>query len=246
MKKHIPNALTLLNLFCGCCAVVSIFSMDFRSAILCVAASAVLDFADGMAARLLKVHSEMGKELDSLADMVSFGVVPSAVVYMLLAARADVNIYNDSVFMSRVNIAGLPAFLIAVASCYRLAKFNLDTRQTTNFIGLATPANTLFFVGLLLILLNNSPFGGWERVLLEPTVLYVLVVVFSFLLVSEIPMFSLKIKNFDWKGNEKRYIFLILSLILLLILRGASLSFIIIVYVLVNVLGHFFGRKSEV
>ncbi|NJN34350.1 MAG: CDP-diacylglycerol O-phosphatidyltransferase [Saprospiraceae bacterium] len=240
----LPNALTLLNLFCGCCALVSIFSMDFRSAILCVAASAVLDFADGMAARLLKVHSEIGKQLDSLADMVSFGVVPSAVVYMLLAARADVNIYNDSVFMSRVNIAGLPAFLIAVASCYRLAKFNLDTRQTTNFIGLATPANTLFFVGLLLILLNNAPFGGWERILFEPIVLYVLTVIFSFLLISEIPMFSLKIKNFEWKGNENRYIFLVLSLILLLILRGAASFFYYDCLCLINVFGYLLGRKK--
>jgi CDP-diacylglycerol---serine O-phosphatidyltransferase len=241
MKKHIPNILTLLNLFFGCCALVCIFSTEFVSATLFLVGSGVCDFFDGMVARMLGIKSDFGKEVDSLADMVSFGVVPGAIVYMMLVLNYEVgeiaNFFpaategGHNIF--RLHIKALPAFVISAFSCYRLAKFNLDSRQTEDFIGLATPANTLFFIGLLFVARNNTL--GLAPVVLHPYLLYALIPISSFLLISEIPMFSFKLKGFVWKGNEIRFIF-------------AALAFIILIYLILNIFQLFYtgrGLKSR-
>lgn len=232
IKNHVPNAITCLNLFSGCIAVVMAFRGLFFYALLFVILAAVFDFFDGFAARLLHASSPIGKELDSLADMVSFGVAPSVVVFTQL---------------SWLDGAGkfLPfgAFLIAVFSALRLAKFNVDDRQTSSFIGLATPANALFFMGLFAIVDPLTPVASYlephrgliHPILFQPAVVMLLVVFFSCLLVSEIPMFSLKFKSFRWEDNRVRFIFLGLSLILLVTLQFVALPFIILLYLLSSV-----------
>jgi CDP-diacylglycerol---serine O-phosphatidyltransferase len=231
MKKHIPNILTLLNLFCGCCALVCIFSIEYETATLFLVGSGLCDYLDGMVARLLNVKSEFGKEVDSLADMVSFGVVPGAIVYMLLydpsSTIGDYHPLGYSTF-------AIPAFIISAFSCYRLAKFNLDTRQTQDFIGLNTPSNTMFFIGLLYIAKENV-FGLADTVL-NPTFLYALIPISSYLLISEIPMFSMKAKGFSWKGNEFRFIFLVVMIGLLFWLKWAGLAFVVVFYILLNLI----------
>ena len=229
MKKHIPNILTLLNLFCGCCALVCLFSTDFDTATLFLVVSGVCDFLDGMVARLLNVKSEFGKEVDSLADMVSFGVVPGAIVYMLLH---DAQLFMNEFHLLSINALAMPAFIISAFSCYRLAKFNLDTRQTQDFIGLNTPSNTMFFIGILYIAKENV--FGLAHTIQSPAFLYSLIPLSSFLLISEIPMFSMKIKGMGWKGNESRILFLIISIGLLFWLKWAGLAFVVVFYVLLN------------
>ena len=244
MKKHIPNILTLLNLFFGCCALVCIFSTEFISASSFLILSGICDYADGTAARLLKIKSDFGKEVDSLADMVSFGVVPGAIVYMMLVLVSEVHAignytptdFSQSIF--KMHPAALPAFIISAFSCYRLAKFNLDVRQTEDFIGLATPANTAFFMGLLFVAKNNTL--GLGQFALNPYFLYAIIPISSFLLISEIPMFSFKLKGFVWEGNEIRFIFAGIALVFLLLLKGAGFAFIILMYILLNIFLYFY------
>jgi CDP-diacylglycerol---serine O-phosphatidyltransferase len=241
MKKHIPNILTLLNLFCGCCALVCLFSTDFETATLFLVVSGLCDFLDGMVARLLNVKSEFGKEVDSLADMVSFGVVPGAIVYMLL--------HNPQLFITdefhplSINGLAMPAFIISAFSCYRLAKFNLDTRQTQDFIGLNTPSNTMFFVGILYIAKENI--FGLAHTIQNPAFLYSLIPISSLLLISEIPMFSMKTKGLGWKGNEIRLLFLIISTGILIWLKWAGLAFVVVFYILLNLFMMIFKVKKD-
>ena len=229
MKQHIPNALTLLNVFCGACALVSILGGRYTEGVSFLVVCLVADFLDGFAARLLNVKSEMGKELDSLADMVSFGVVPAAILYKLLTTATVFSFLQQSYYP-------LLAFVITAFSCYRLAKFNLDTRQTTDFIGLNTPTNTLFFVGLLFIKINH--FEGLEDLTSSTTFLYALIPISSYLLISEIPMFSLKIKGLQWQGNEARFIFAVLAVLLLVLMREAAVALLVVLYVVVNVVSN--------
>ena len=203
VKKHIPNAITCCNLFSGCIACVMALDENFESAMLFIVLGAVFDFFDGMVARLLGVSSPLGVQMDSLADDITFGLAPATVIFSFMK-----NVLVYPAFLGA--FAGvLPyfAFLIAVFSACRLAKFNIDTRQTTSFIGLPTPANALFWSSLIvggekwLSQMNN----GWILIL-------ALIFLFSYFLVSEIPMFSMKFKNLSWKSNKTRYIFLIGSL----------------------------------
>ena len=241
MKKHIPNILTLLNLFCGCCAIVSILNGQYTEGAIFIGISLIADFFDGYAARCFKVSSPLGLQLDSLADMVSFGVVPGIIVYSLLSVS----------FMSRngsggnsgeissslsLNIKALPAFIITMFSCLRLAKFNLDTRQTQSFIGLNTPSNTTFFIGLMLIAEYNS--FGLARFVSNPVFLYSLIPITSYLLVAEIPMFSMK-GGFD----KMKIAYIILSVLLLVFFREVALSLNMVIYVLFNISNHFYHKK---
>jgi CDP-diacylglycerol---serine O-phosphatidyltransferase len=226
MIKQIPNALTLLNVFCGSCALVSIQNGQYTEGCFFLVISLIADFFDGFAARLLNVKSEMGKELDSLADMVSFGVVPGMILYKLIKTNSLASSLDHSYLP-------LLAFIVTAFSCYRLAKFNLDTRQTTDFIGLATPANTLFYIGLLLI--KQNELDGLEVIVSNTSFLYALIPLSSFLLVSEIPMFSFKFKGLGWAGNEIRYIFAASAVVLLLLMREAAISLLVVVYVLMNI-----------
>ena len=203
VKKHIPNAITCCNLFSGCVACVMAFSGNFEYAMLFIVLGAVFDFFDGMVARLLGVSSPLGVQMDSLADDVTFGLAPATVIFSFMK---DVLTYPA--FLDGFN-AVLPyfAFLIAVFSACRLAKFNVDTRQTTSFFGLPTPANALFWSSLIV--------GGREWLMgMEHAwaLLLALIFLFSYFLISEIPMFSMKFKNLSWKSNKTRYIFLIVSI----------------------------------
>ncbi|MDD2798845.1 MAG: CDP-alcohol phosphatidyltransferase family protein [Bacteroidales bacterium] len=212
IKRHIPNTITSLNLFAGCVAAVLAFQGDFVITALLVYLASLFDFLDGFAARALKAYSAIGKELDSLADMVSFGFVPAIVVFVMLK-----NGLTDSPFS---HIIPYTAFLLAVFSGLRLAIFNIDDRQTVSFIGLPTPANGLFWVS----------FAAWYQQSnlsnLQPGVLLVFVALFSFLLVSSLPMFSLKIKNLSFKENALPFLLLIsgLGLIIFYGYLGVSLS----------------------
>ncbi len=204
MRRHIPNLFTSLNLFSGCIATVMAFSGEYLWVVVWVIIAAIFDFSDGFSARLLKAYSPMGKELDSLADMVSFGLAPSVTVYTFLSA----NLYKITDNTTVIEYLPYMAFLLAVFSGLRLAKFNVDKRQTESFIGLNTPANALFWVSFCYGLTYNVPS-------ISSTLIYIFIVailVFSSLMVSEIPMFSLKVKSPKFKGNEYRY-FLIVFII---------------------------------
>ena len=236
MKNHIPNALTLLNVFCGSCALVSILNERYTEGVFFLVVCLIADFLDGFVARLLNVKSEMGKELDSLADMVSFGVVPAAILYKLLKANVGFT------FVEQPNYA-LLSFIITAFSCYRLAKFNLDTRQSESFIGLNTPTNTLFFVGLLFIKINH--FDGLEDLTVNnPAFLYALIPISSYLLISEIPMFSLKIKGLKWAGNEAFFIYAPVALLLVILMKTAAIALLVVFYVLINLVSNsVFAKK---
>lgn len=236
MKKWIPNTLTLLNLFLGCCALVALLNQSYLLAIGFVTGGLVADFLDGAVARMLGVHSPLGKELDSFADMVTFGVVPGLILYILIAEG-----FSGGGFSGQLQWSALPAFVLSAFSGLRLAKFNLDTRQSQTFLGLPTPSSAIFVLGLLLIWHYNSfQLGAWVG---QPVVLYLVTLILSYLLVSEIPMFSFKLKALGWRGNEVRFSFLGISLILLLLLQEAAVSAIILIYLLINISLHLSGRK---
>lgn len=213
MKKHIPNLLTCANLFSGCIGIVYAFNGDLKTVAFFVIISGIFDFFDGFAARLLHVKSEIGKELDSLADVVSFGFLPGVVMFQLL----KINSVNDY-----LPYAG---FLITVFSALRLAKFNIDTRQTEDFIGLNTPMNTFFIISLP-YLINDLIWLSNTYVLLS------IILIVSYLLVSELKLFSMKINNLKWAPNKFKFIFLIISLVLLGFLKFAALPIILILYIL--------------
>ncbi len=228
MKAWIPNFVTLLNLFCGCAALICILDLRFDPAFWFLFAAGWFDFADGLVARALHVSSEHGKELDSLADMVSFGVVPAVIYYVLLLLSNDAAPANAPISWSWT---AAPALLVALFSALRLAKFNLDTRQSENFMGVATPTSTVYATGLMLIVATNE---DWAPYVLNPLVLYSSILGMSYLLVSEHPMFSFKLKGLGWKGNETKYIFAALATGLLIVLWTAAFPFIVVAYIILN------------
>jgi CDP-diacylglycerol--serine O-phosphatidyltransferase len=238
MKKNIPNAITLLNLFSGCCALASVFYGQFDQVLFFSLVSMAADYLDGMVARALKVKSPLGQQLDSLADMVSFGVVPGAIIYMLLVKGLS----GAEVFPIELTIAASPAFLISLFAALRLGRFNLDLRQAEHFLGLPTPSCAAYAVGLMMIYRHDS--FGLAQLICHPVFLYLNIPLLCWLMVANFTMFSLKLKNFAWEGNEIRYIFAAVSVLLLLWLREAALSFIIVVYVLISAVHHFFIQKT--
>ncbi len=229
--KHIPNFITSLNVFSGSCAIVFAFSDKLHIAAICILIAAVFDFLDGLAARLLHAYSAMGKELDSLADVVSFGVAPAAIVFNLFMIHQDT---YQIMFLQENSFFYFSAFIIAVFSALRLAKFNIDTRQTTSFIGMPTPANAIFWASFPLILYYN-PDSFISNILVHPYVLFGLIIISSFLLISEIPMFSLKMKSFKFSENYTQYIFLILSIILFVFLNIIAIPFVILLYIITSI-----------
>lgn len=227
MKKHIPNAITCANLFSGCIGVVFAFNGDFKTATFFVILSGVFDFFDGMSARALNVKSTIGKELDSLADMVSFGFLPGVIMFQLLK-------------LSDAPHAYLPylGFLITVFSALRLAKFNIDERQTVDFIGLNTPMNTLFIISLPYVAqMFPQLISNW-------LVLTAITLVCSYLLVSEIRIFSLKFNGLSWAENKIKFIFLIISAALLVGLQFAAFPLILVVYIGLSFV-HFKGKAVQ-
>lgn len=216
----IPNFITLGNLICGCLGIIMVLNSDFASASILMLVALILDFFDGFVARLLKISSEIGKQLDSLADVVTFGVLPSLIIYKLLE---NSNIQPEYLKYS--------AFILAAASALRLAKFNIDTRQSDSFIGLPTPANAMV-VATFPFLIND--YGRLGELVNNPWVLIAYVLIFSFLLNAELPLFALKFKNFGWKDNKIKFIFLIGCLLSLLAFKLAAVPLIILAYVLLS------------
>lgn len=222
--RNIPNTLTSCNLFSGCIAAYMAFHGNYKEALLFIVLGAMFDFFDGMTARLLHVSSPIGKELDSLADDITFGLVPAAIAFSLFK-----EVYYPDFLMPVAGIMPYTAFLIAVFSGLRLAKFNIDERQTSSFIGMPTPANALFWASLAV--------GGHSFLISDnfnAIYLFVLVVVMSLLLVAELPMFSLKFKDLSWGHNKVSYIFLIVSLPLLIIFQLSGIAAVIIWYILLS------------
>jgi len=264
----------------GVSSIIFTFSGRLDWAVLAIIAGALCDFLDGFVARLLKQPSELGKQLDSLADLVTFGVAPGLIVFVLLIISGawDIIVENGgglnqlwldgtmgfsvqlwiSVFMNDLvgnNSPFLPthfygwykvmpffALLIPFLSMFRLAKFNLDERQATGFIGLPTPANSLFFASFALLLWDGFGQENWKTALsmtlIKDQLLLSLVVVFSILLVTEIPLFALKFTTFKWKGNEIRYLFLLISLIIILIFWVWAIPIIVILYILISIVNN--------
>jgi len=225
IKSQIPNILTAGNLLCGCIGMVLVANGNLAAAPVAVLLAAVFDFFDGFAARMLKVSSDIGKELDSLADMVSFGVLPAVTVFVLLGGEDSPNYISYT------------AFLLAVFSALRLAKFNIDTRQTDKFIGVPTPANALFFTSLVWTA-EVYPSVSSEYVLLG------LVLLFSWLLVSPIELIALKFKHFGWKGNEPRYILIVIALAIAVIGGVHLLPVVVIAYIAVSIFANRLAEKS--
>lgn len=226
MTRHIPNAITCCNLFSGCIACVMAYEMKYELAVGFIILGAVFDFFDGMLARLLKVSGPLGKELDSLADDITFGLAPAMIVFSLFK---EVH-YPDFLFPF-AEYMPYTAFLIAVFSALRLGKFNIDPRQSSSFIGVPTPANALFW-GALVIGLHDFLLSAHFNAIY----LFALVCLTSWLLIAEIPMFSLKFKNLSWKDNKVKYIFLLVCIPFILLLGVGGLAAIIIWYVFLSAL----------
>lgn len=225
MKKHIPNTITCCNLISGCIATYWAFNSEYELALLFIVIGAVFDFFDGMTARLLHVSSPIGKELDSLADDITFGFAPSAIIFSWLSGYHFHELPSPIAFLMPFT-----AFIMAAFSALRLAKFNLDERQSMGFIGLPTPANALFWGSLIV---GAGPFLASSPIYIYGTIAVMLL--FSYLLIAELPMFALKFKTWGWKGNEVKYIFLLTCIPLLIIFKVSGLAIIIAWYALLSV-----------
>jgi len=243
MKKHIPNFITLLNLFCGCVATVFAVWNKLEIAAVFVALGIFFDFFDGLAARALNVKSELGLQLDSLADMVTSGLVPGVVMFQLLGMsqtggwNMDTYSLMSAEGFKLTSLLPFVGFIITLASAYRLAKFNLDENQVSSFVGLPTPANALLMLSLPLILFYH-PSDILNDILLNQWFLIGLTLLSAFLLNCSLPLFALKFKNWGFKDNALRYIFLILSLVLLITMQFLAVPFIILFYVLSSLVSH--------
>ena len=227
MKRHIPNAITCANLFSGCIGIVFAFKGDLQIAAYFVILSGIFDFFDGMVARLLNVKSDIGKDLDSLADMVSFGFLPGVMMFSLLKVSDYTSAYLPYL-----------GFIITIFSALRLAKFNNDERQTEDFIGLNTPMNTLFICSLPYI------YNDYPAVIGSTILLVSITAITSFLLISEIKIFSLKFSDLSWTKNKIKFIFLILSAALIAVLQFVAIPFVLVLYIALSFL-HFKQSTSD-
>ena len=241
VTKHIPNALTSLNLFLGATGVYFAISGHPDLTFFCIICAAIIDFFDGFVARLLNACSPIGKDLDSLADLVSFGLAPAAAFSSLLHFFATGKWSGEFWELDFVNklILILP-FVLTIFSAFRLAKFNNDSRQNEIFLGLTTTATGMFSVSFVYLAYSNENF---PVIFTNPIFVLFLIILLSVLLVSEIPMFSLKFQNFKWKGNENRYLLLIISVISLIFLRLGAFVFIIPFYVFFSVVINLIKKK---
>lgn len=255
---NIPNLITASNMLCGVFAIILAFAGRIDIAPYFIFLAAVLDFFDGFIARILKQQGELGKQLDSLADMISFGLAPGIIIFRILIINYDdhFSVFSGDLYRNWLNSLSdlnatafipLAALIIPFFSLFRLAKFNIDTRQSESFIGLPTPANTIFFMAFPLLLAQYGGTTGWEHdlilELIQPVVLIPIIVVMSLLLVSELPLFALKFKHFKWKGNEIRFIFLISCGILISTLLIWSIPIIVLLYLLLSFIQHILRKN---
>lgn len=228
MIKHIPNSITCCNLLSGCISIVLMCNGYAVAAGIMIFVAAIFDFFDGFAARLLKAYSPLGAQLDSLSDVVSFGVAPSFIIYYYLDQIVGFEIAG-------FNIIPFAAFFLAIFAELRLAKFNIDDRQTTSFIGLPTPAMGLF-VASLPFTLKSEMLVSMSKFITNQYFLLAIIILFSFLMVSEIPFFSLKIKNLRFKENKHIYILAIFAIISFIVLGFAAIPFVILFYIVEAIL----------
>ena len=255
---NIPNFLTASNMLCGSLAIVFAFAGKVEFSPYFIFVAAILDFFDGFVARLLNQQGELGKQLDSLADIISFGLAPGVIMFVLLVEVGFSQSIEDGVLqtwvtelvnVNSVSLVPLTAFVIPFFSLFRLAKFNIDTRQSESFIGLPTPANTLFFMTFPLLISPNSieTNESNELILLamQPIIIIPIMVIMSLMLVAELPLFALKFKSFKWKGNEIRFVFLISCGILISILLIWSIPFIVLLYLLLSFIQNILRKSRE-
>jgi CDP-diacylglycerol--serine O-phosphatidyltransferase len=231
-KKHIPNIITLLNLFCGCIAITFVVQQRFEMAFYFVCLGIFLDFFDGFFARLFQVASPLGLQLDSLADMVTSGVVPGLTMFYMMLEAFGLQISDPFTGQYALAFSG---FLVTLGSCYRLANFNIDTRQTDSFIGLPTPANALFVLSLPLVVNYSNSFMVFE-LLSNYGVLLAISIGSAYILNAEIPLFSLKVKKLTVKDNKLTFFFLAVSLLLLVTLQFLGIPLVILFYVFLSVI----------
>ncbi|MBS2211590.1 CDP-alcohol phosphatidyltransferase family protein [Carboxylicivirga mesophila] len=240
IKQHIPNLLTSLNVLCGVLAVFFALNARIDIAIWLIFAGALFDFSDGFAARLLKAYSNIGKELDSLADLISFGAAPAAIwstiiKYQLTGSYAT-NFFALS--LSQQVFTLLPFIMVAFAA-FRLAKFNVDTRQTENFLGLTTTATGIFTAALAYKFIETPEWFAW----MSPLVILALIVFFSIMLISEVPMFSLKFKNIKWANNKERFTLLFLAIVFVVLLGVGGIAAVILYYIIISLTKWLIGIK---
>ena len=232
ISRYIPNTLTLLNLTSGLLALIQVFYGYYDFAFYFVCLGIFFDFWDGFAARKLDVSGELGVQLDSLADMVTSGVVPGLMMFKLFEYIqenvAQFMITEETYYMGIVPYLG---FLITLGSCYRLAKFNIDDRQTENFIGLPTPANALFIMSIPMIQYNDQ-FQWLTDLLYNPYILLAITLLSTYLLNAEIKLFSLKIKDFSWKNSKTQISFVLFSVIMLAVFQMIAIPLIILSYII--------------
>lgn len=241
LKNNIPNFLTLMNLLSGCLSILATIEGYSVWSGIFIFVAVFFDFFDGFSARLLKATSSIGKELDSLADLISFGLAPSFIVFTFLKSYLLINHIEISDFtLSKILILSSP-FLIVLFSAVRLAKFNIDERQSNDFIGLPTPANAIFFAWLP-ILLSKYDLTAFFLILNLKN-LIVMTIIHSLMLVSPFPLFSLKIQSLEWNKNKIRYIFLIISILIVIILKMYSVPIIIWTYMLIGIIRYFTVRR---
>jgi len=251
IKRLIPNLLTAGNLVGGILAIIFSVTGKIEWAPYCIFISALFDFLDGFAARLLNVQSEIGKQLDSLADMVTFGVAPGVMVMIMLSSwNSTLNQYDFLSYEDNTELMGF-GFIIPVFALFRLAKFNLDTRQTSSFIGLPTPAMTLFFAAIPILVISGSQSEiGWQENLVvlftNPLFLIISTLTLSLMMVVELPLFALKFKGFKWTGNEIRFIFLTISVGLFATLFFWSIPIIIILYLFLSIINNLIHKTNEI
>lgn len=240
IKKHIPNILTCGNLLCGLLGITLVLSSPIEHLgmpwlLYLNIAAGIFDFLDGLMARVLKVSSSIGKELDSLADMVSFGVLPGMILFQMMQQNFVPSNSFEAFIQDNNTYIPYLAFLIPVFSALRLAKFNIDTRQSDSFIGVPTPANTLFIIGLAYIYIQeNSVFAF----LTNPISLVLLCLILSYMMVAELPLIALKFKNLSWLPNKMRYLLIISTIILFLIFSFTAIPIIIILYIILSLIEH--------
>jgi CDP-diacylglycerol--serine O-phosphatidyltransferase len=237
IRQYIPNTLTTLNLLCGLISLTLTIEHRFPLAAVFIFVAAVFDFLDGNAARILKAYSELGKQLDSLADMVSFGVAPGIMMFLMISSHCD----GSCNALERMHITPYLAMLIPVCSALRLAKFNIDIRQEVNFIGMPTPAIGIFFASVPLVvsvqphLFSLIHLDFLVNFFANTRILTILVVFFSYMLISDFRIFSIKFKSLAWQGNQLRFILLISSVALFILFSISAIPLIIMLYVLMSI-----------
>ncbi len=246
IKNQIPNSLTLLNMLCGCLGILFLFTDSLSYIPYLLSVSLFADFLDGLVARALGVSSPIGKELDSLADVVSFGVLPAMLLVYLMAFEfyGHIEGFNFANALNHIStwqeglMIGFP-LIIALFAAYRLAKFNVSEEQSKEFFGLASPAATIFIVGLFIIHTQGIEV---QSVVGQKWLLILVSIIISALMVSNIPMFSFKLSGFSWQENKVQIIFVILSILLFLLFKIGALPLVIILYILINIARSFFSK----